>query len=173
MKTILTLLALFLGVTSTRAQDRVRSGDYWPMLATRYGQVFKNVRIVQVTARQFVIDCTGGRQTLETSDLKDGVRVIADGAAQVVAPRVLTEEENVKLAWQWYQWCYANPKGGGGISPAERDKLLTQSSTILAWWRAEQQRRADEAARPQIITVTPLTGPGAGMPVPMMVLPQR
>lgn len=80
----------------------------------------------------------------------------------------VSEEENLRRAWAWYQWCKANPKGGSGISPAERDRLLTLSSTILAAERNARQA-AKETSRPQVAMMMPLYESGSGIPIPVAV----
>ncbi len=63
-------------------------------------------------------------------------------AATSAANAPISAEENAQRAWQWYQWCQANPDGGGQMSQQQRDELMARAAqTVQAWQAAQQQPR--------------------------------
>lgn len=63
------------------------------------------------------------------------------------AANQISAEENARRAWEWYQWCEANPNGDAQIGPQQRNALMAQAAQILqAWDDVRQQAQANAAA---------------------------
>jgi hypothetical protein len=69
-------------------------------------------------------------------------------------PVAISAEENAARAWEWYQWCEANPQGDAQINAQQRDGLLAQATQILQAWEAAQNAAA-VAARSGSLSTRP------------------
>lgn len=72
----------------------------------------------------------------------------------------ISAEENARRAWEWYQWCEANPAGDAQINQQQRDMIWAQATQTLQAWQATQSNAATVSAHSGPLSTRPATPVG-------------
>lgn len=171
MKTLLTMLLLATMAVAVDVIPEIRTLDgkvYKQVKVTKqdagevrilHAEGFATVRLSTLTPESLVL--FGGKVDKKAEAMADAERELARARAyapvvtavpstpaaptasatsQVAVP--ISAEENARRAWDWYQWCLANPNGDAQINQQQRDTLLMQATQTLQAWEAQQQQAA-------------------------------